>query len=132
MRAHRAFQTFGAFTSGIGVHYEPSALVDTSYQELAPKLTIGERLIPQVVVRAADARPFELQDLLPADTRFKLLVFAGATAAPAQLARVRVLAGRPAPHEEVRMEQRREAETPSLEEQMHQKSMADMSDDMKR
>ena len=44
---------------------------------------------------------------------------------------VRVLAGRPAPHEEVRMEQRREAETPSLEEQMHQKSFT-TSDDVKR
>ena len=43
---------------------------------------------------------------------------------------VRVLARRGrAPEEVVQMEPR---ETPSLEEQMHQKSMADMSDDMKR
>ena len=32
---------------------------------------------PQIIIRAADARPFELQDLLPADTRFKVLIFAG-------------------------------------------------------
>lgn len=32
---------------------------------------------PQVVVRAADARPFDLQDLIPSDTRFKILIFAG-------------------------------------------------------
>ena len=43
---------------------------------------------------------------------------------------VRVLARRGrAPEEVVQMEPR---ETPSLEEQMHQKSMADMSDDVKR
>ena len=32
---------------------------------------------PQIILRAADARPFELQDLLPSDTRFKILFFAG-------------------------------------------------------
>jgi len=47
---------------------------------------------PHIFVRAADARPVELQDLLPADTRFKLLVFAGAIAEPAQRARVLALA----------------------------------------
>ena len=28
-------------------------------------------------MRVADVRPFEIQDLLPSDTRFKILVFAG-------------------------------------------------------
>ena len=32
---------------------------------------------PQVFIRAASGRPVEIQDLLPADTRFKILVFAG-------------------------------------------------------
>ena len=32
---------------------------------------------PAIILRAADARPFELQDLLPSDTRFKLVVYAG-------------------------------------------------------
>lgn len=38
---------------------------------------MGTRMPPQVVVRAADARPFDLQDLVPSDTRFKILIFAG-------------------------------------------------------
>ncbi|OJA16622.1 hypothetical protein AZE42_06011 [Rhizopogon vesiculosus] len=32
---------------------------------------------PQIFVRAADARPYEIQDMLPSDTRFKLLFFVG-------------------------------------------------------
>ena len=31
----------------------------------------------QVIVRVADGRSFDLQDLLPSDIRFKVLVFAG-------------------------------------------------------
>lgn len=87
-----AFQTFGAFTSGIGIHYAPSAIVATTHQVHAPNLVVGRRMLPHVFVRAADARPFEIQDLLPADTRFKLLVFAGDTSDAAQLGRVRALA----------------------------------------
>ncbi|KAI0333878.1 hypothetical protein GY45DRAFT_189162 [Cubamyces sp. BRFM 1775] len=87
-----AFQTFGAFTSGIGVHYEPSSITRHQHQALASKLIIGERVVPHVFVRAADARPYNIQDLLPSDTRFKLLVFAGAIADAAQAARVRALA----------------------------------------
>ena len=49
-------------------------------------------MLPQVFIGAADGRPFEIQDLLPADTRFKLLVFAGDTSDACQLARVRTLA----------------------------------------
>ena len=32
---------------------------------------------PQIFVRAADIRPVEIQDLLPADVRFKVLFFVG-------------------------------------------------------
>jgi phenol 2-monooxygenase len=32
---------------------------------------------PQIFVRAADARPCDIQDMLPSDTRFKLLFFVG-------------------------------------------------------
>ena len=91
-RPYRAFQTFGAFTSGIGIHYTPSTIVNTTHQTHAANLVIGQRMLPHVFVRAADARPFEIQDLLPADTRFKVLVFAGDTSDPQQLTRVRDLA----------------------------------------
>jgi len=73
----RAFQTFGGFTSGIGVHYPPSIIVDSKHQKCAEKLVVGQRLPPQMFVRAADIRPMEMQDLLPADVRFKVLFFVG-------------------------------------------------------
>ncbi|EJF56268.1 hypothetical protein DICSQDRAFT_113295 [Dichomitus squalens LYAD-421 SS1] len=72
-----AFKTFSGFTSGIAIHYGPSVIVDVTYQTLASNLVIGERMLPHIFIRAANAQPVEIQDLLPADTRFKILVFAG-------------------------------------------------------
>jgi phenol 2-monooxygenase len=83
-----AFQTYGDFTSGVGIHYATSAVVDPAHQAAAPGLVVGMRVPPQVLVRAADARPYELQDLLPADGRYKLLVFGGDLEDAAQKARV--------------------------------------------
>ena len=94
----RAFQTFGGFTSGIGIHYAPSTITDVTYQSLAPGLLIGQRIIPQILIRAADSRPYELQDLCPADTKFKILLFLGDIADPPQVERAQKLAdalGRP-------------------------------------
>jgi phenol 2-monooxygenase len=87
----RAFQASGGFSSGIGVHYTPSAIVDTAHQGSAPNIIIGERMLPQIFVRAADARPVDIQDMLPADTRFKLLLFVGLLT-PEKLTSVRRLA----------------------------------------
>ena len=87
-----AFQTFGGFTSGIGIHYAPSAITDVTYQSLAPGLQIGQRVIPQTLIRAADSRPYELQDLCPADTKFKILFFLGDIGEPAQAERAQKLA----------------------------------------
>lgn len=47
---------------------------------------------PQILIRAADSRPFELQELLPSDIRFKVLVFAGDTSHPSQRAKLATLA----------------------------------------
>lgn len=88
----RAFQTFGGFTSGIGIHYAPSTITDVTYQSLAPGLPIGQRIIPQILIRAADSRPYELQDLCPADTKFKVLIFLGDIADPVQTERAQKLA----------------------------------------
>ena len=74
---HSAYNTSGGFTSGIGIRYEPSLIVEGAHQQLAANLIVGERVPPQVFLRAADARPLEMQDLLPADARFKILVFGG-------------------------------------------------------
>ncbi|KAF7294370.1 hypothetical protein HMN09_01166300 [Mycena chlorophos] len=73
----QAFQTFGGFTSGIGIRYTESAVVNYANESVASELVIGQRMPPQPLVRAADFKTVELQDLLPADTRFKLLLFVG-------------------------------------------------------
>jgi phenol 2-monooxygenase len=89
--ASSAFQASGGFSSGIGVHYMPSAIVDTTHQACASSIIIGQRMLPQIFVRVADARPIELHDMLPADTRFKLLLFVGLLTSE-QLGKVRKLA----------------------------------------
>ncbi|KAF8129842.1 FAD binding domain-containing protein [Boletus edulis] len=73
----RVFQKFSDFVTGIRVHYFPSAIVDPKHQKCAQNLIIGQRMPPQTFVRAADIRPVEIQDLLPSDVRFKVLVFVG-------------------------------------------------------
>ena len=88
----RAFNAYGGFTSGIGVHYAPSAITNTTHQSHAANLIIGQRMLPHVFIRAADARPFEIQDLLPSDTRFKVLVFTGDVTDAQQFSRVKKLA----------------------------------------
>ncbi|KAF4569561.1 hypothetical protein EYR40_008541 [Pleurotus pulmonarius] len=80
----KAFQTFGGFTSGIGIRYAESLITNCKYQDYASNLKIGRRMPPQILLRAADSRPVELQDLLPSDTRFKVLVFAGDISSPSQ------------------------------------------------
>ncbi|RPD52967.1 hypothetical protein L226DRAFT_511090 [Lentinus tigrinus ALCF2SS1-7] len=87
-----AFQTFSGFSSGVGVRYEPSAIVDKKHQSCATKLVIGERMIPHVFVQAADIRAVNIHDAMPSDTRFKVLVFVGNVTVAATLARVRALA----------------------------------------
>ena len=88
----RAFRIFGGFISGTGVHYAPSPITDVTYQSLFPGLPIGQRILPQMLVRAADSRPYELQDLCPSDTKFKILIFLGDISNPAQVERAQRLA----------------------------------------
>ncbi|KDQ61459.1 hypothetical protein JAAARDRAFT_30898 [Jaapia argillacea MUCL 33604] len=87
-----AWQQFGNFTTGVGVHYAPSAIVNPIHQSLASGLPIGQRLIPQMLVRLADARPYEIQDIAPADSRFKVIIFAGDIQDKAQYNKVHALA----------------------------------------
>ncbi|KAF8527308.1 FAD binding domain-containing protein [Gautieria morchelliformis] len=87
-----AFQTFGGFTSGIGIHYRPSVITNAQYQSYAKSLIVGERIVPQMVVRVADGRPYQVQDLLPADARFKLLIFTGDAGDERQLVTLHKLA----------------------------------------
>ncbi|KAI6160821.1 FAD binding domain-containing protein [Pisolithus thermaeus] len=89
---YRAYKTAGGFTSGMGIYYDPSMIVNAKHQSCAENLVVGQRMLPQVFVRAADARPVEIHDLLPADTRFKILIFLGSTAEESRLAEVNALA----------------------------------------
>lgn len=73
----RAFQTFGGFTSGIGIHYAESPIVRYANQACAAHVVVGQRMPPQILVCVADYRAVELQDLLPSNTHFKLFVFTG-------------------------------------------------------
>ncbi|EIW79240.1 thioredoxin-like protein, partial [Coniophora puteana RWD-64-598 SS2] len=88
-----AFQAYEGFTSGIGVHYAESALVNSKHQPCAQGLVVGERMLPQEFIRAADSRPCEIQDLLLSDGRFKVLLFAGRADGPEQPAKIHAMAG---------------------------------------
>ncbi|PCH36424.1 hypothetical protein WOLCODRAFT_140412 [Wolfiporia cocos MD-104 SS10] len=72
-----AVGTFDQFVSGTGVCYAPSVLTRMTHQASARGLVIGQRLPPRIFVRAADARPVDIHDMLPADGRFGVAVFAG-------------------------------------------------------
>ncbi|KAH7870520.1 FAD binding domain-containing protein [Lentinula edodes] len=80
------------FSSGIGVHYLPSDIVDIKNQGLASGIVIGKRMPPGTVVRLLDFCPIHIHDLLPSDTRFKILVFAGNASSSAQRMRLQQLA----------------------------------------
>ncbi|KZT52379.1 hypothetical protein CALCODRAFT_502386 [Calocera cornea HHB12733] len=79
--SHKEFQgllqSMGGFTSGIGIQYAPSLITDPTAQSLAPGLVIGQRFLPQVIIRVADTRPYEIQDLLVSDTKWKVVFFVG-------------------------------------------------------
>jgi len=87
-----AFQTFGGFTSGTGIQYHQSDIVNYKHQACAAHLLIGSRVIPQILIRTADHHPFEIQDLIPSDLRFKVLLFCGDLANEQQHAKVHSLA----------------------------------------
>ncbi|KAJ4466414.1 FAD binding domain-containing protein [Lentinula edodes] len=82
------------FSSGIGVHYLPSRIVNIKNQGLASGIVIGKRMPPGTVVRLLDFCPIHIHDLLPSDTRFKILVFAGNASSSAQLMRLQQLAAK--------------------------------------
>lgn len=74
----RAFRAFGALTSGVGIQYGESSLIaGSSTQDFASGLPLGQRIPSQIVIRAGDFRVFEMQDLCPSNTLFKILIFTG-------------------------------------------------------
>ena len=77
-RIIRHFKHNLAFTGGIAVHYDPSALIGpASHQALAVGETIGKRFHSAPVVRLADAKPMQLGHAAQADARWRIYAFAG-------------------------------------------------------
>ncbi len=62
--------------SGLTTRYQ-SALTDVQDQALATGLLIGTRLPPSPMMRLADWWPTDVQDLIPFDGLFRVIIFAG-------------------------------------------------------
>ncbi|KAI6106478.1 hypothetical protein EV401DRAFT_2060314 [Pisolithus croceorrhizus] len=73
--------TAGGFTGCMGIHCDPSIIVNAKHH-----------MLPQVFAHAADARPIEICDLLPADSRFKILIFLRSMDEESRLAEINALA----------------------------------------
>ena len=110
----QVFETGNLFANGTGVNYHGSVIVakeasasvsaargndavetgtppDTdvvSKQQLATGILIGMRMPSFKVLNQCDARPWELQELLPSNGCWRIIVFAGDIRSKQQLARV--------------------------------------------
>ncbi|CAE6394567.1 unnamed protein product [Rhizoctonia solani] len=65
------------FVSGTGTHYLPSAIVDPTGQLRAPGIIIGQRFPYQVILRAADFRPYTTLHLFKSDNIYKIVILTG-------------------------------------------------------
>ncbi|CUA74784.1 hypothetical protein RSOLAG22IIIB_11473 [Rhizoctonia solani] len=74
---HRLLKVFAGFIAGTGISYPVALRKTLEFQNLAPGIIIGQRVPPQIILRMADSRPFEIHDMLPSDSRFKLVIFGG-------------------------------------------------------
>lgn len=96
------FEKGNLFSSGCNVDYGASLIVAkpslaasvVGKQSLAPNIMMGKRIPSHKVLNQADARPWHLQELLPSNGTWRLLVFAGDLLDQIQFARLSALAGR--------------------------------------
>lgn len=88
----RIIETMAGLTSGLGIRYADSTIVNSKQQSLAKNVIIGARMPPQVLVRVADLRPWNLQDVILSNAHFKILVFAGDITESSQLDKITSLA----------------------------------------
>ncbi|KAJ7060518.1 FAD binding domain-containing protein [Mycena amicta] len=82
--------SMGKWTSGTAVRYEPSLLVAETTEAkmaLARNILIGSHFESRMVLCYADAHAVQLADMLVADGRWRLIVFAGDMRHPVQLQR---------------------------------------------
>lgn len=107
-----AYAKGNIFTSGVAVKYGPNLIVRRAMEEplsqtvpvpasenrakqyLATNIQMGCRIPSQQVLNQSDARPWQVQELLKSDGRWRLLVFAGNMNECHQRSRVQTLATR--------------------------------------
>ncbi|VDB83033.1 unnamed protein product [Peniophora sp. CBMAI 1063] len=87
-----AFVAHSSLTSGCGIHYAPSLVVEGKSVIGSDLLVVGKRLPPQTLYYSADHAPVDIQDFCPSDGRFKLFVFVGNLATREDKARLGALA----------------------------------------
>lgn len=94
LEVRRVYEKARNYISGANICYSPNILVtspDECKQELAVELKLGMRFPSYLVFNHSSAIPLESQALLRSDGRWRVLVFGGDVANPAQLQRVNVL-----------------------------------------
>lgn len=104
----QVFEKGNLFASGCAVDYASSLIVTkpqpaettttsngvigvVGKQALAPNILIGMRIPSHKVLNQSDARPWHLQELLPSNGTWRILVFAGDVLDPAQFSRYSAL-----------------------------------------
>lgn len=91
-----AFEKGNMFASGIAVDYQDSPIVAKTARGVKPKLAtniqLGMRLANQQVLNQADARPWQVQELLKSNGRWRVLLFAGDLEEKAASERLQTLA----------------------------------------
>ncbi|KAL4961141.1 putative FAD monooxygenase [Aspergillus stella-maris] len=94
-----AFERYNLFLAGCSVDYGHNTIVKKederssiiSIQELAPGIKVGMRVPSVKVLNQADGRPWHLQQRLPSDGRWRVVVFAGDVTKQAQKDKLEVL-----------------------------------------
>jgi phenol 2-monooxygenase len=84
------FVKSGRYTAGLTAKYDDSIITAAgrSKQELAKGLTVGMRFPSAQVVRFCDAKAMQLVQALPADGRWRIVIFAGNLHNPGSLERL--------------------------------------------
>ena len=76
-QSKRHFKKHGRYTAGVATRYDPSSITgDGVHQALASGFTAGMRFHSATVIRLADAKPMQLDQVLKADGRWRLVAFA--------------------------------------------------------
>jgi phenol 2-monooxygenase len=85
------FVKAGRYTAGLTAKYDDSSITNArdSTQSLATNLIVGMRFPSAQVVRFCDARAMQLVQALPADGRWRIVIFPGNINEPAQHEKLR-------------------------------------------